>query len=201
MFVCCCADYYVVFSLLEFGSLEIEVDEVDLNGLVVCAPSFEEVAILGIPEPTRSVPLVGLVDGSVGSCGDSVALSPSFFDTVLLHGVLAGKCRTVKSILRANRLGFSRCLKDALDKVVASPHDLPSWILFLFLPLCTLRVIRSRSYKKSGKKGCSQVDGISRALRVWREPGGPEVLVRELLKEGDRHTSMVDEEGEGVRKK
>ena len=66
----------------------------------------------------------------------------------------------------------------------ASGFDLGAWILLLLLPLCTLKVNRSRTDKKYGKKKCCQVEGITRALRVWKEPGGPETLVKKVLKDG-----------------
>lgn len=97
------------------------------DDVVISAPSFDEVAIYGIPEPSRSDLLV--VDGrsvSIVELGVSSGASSSSFSAsiVLLQEVLAGKCRTVKSIPKENKLGFSRCLKATFDKVVASPQDL-----------------------------------------------------------------------------
>lgn len=103
---------------------------------------------------------------AIGEFGVSSCATCSSFsvDIVLLHDVLAGRCRIVKSIPKANRLGFSRFLKVSLGKVVASPQDLASWALLLLLSSCTLRVTRSRTNYKSGMKGCYQVEGILRAL-------------------------------------
>lgn len=171
------------------------------DGVVVFAPNFDEIAIHGIPEPSMSglVVVDGAIDISIctldrgrslgiGELGVSSSSFPA--NTDLLHKVLAGQCRTVKSIPKANRLGFSRCLKAALDKVVASPRDLASWILFLLLPYAPLGffghapitnqggrvVVRLKVFHGLFGSGESQV-----VLRLWLKSFSKKVFVGRLL--------------------
>ena len=67
------------------------------------------------------------------------------FTVALLDRLLSKRLRTVKSIPPKCRLGFSRALKGALDKVSSTPSDLSAWIALLVLPLCLLKTFSPRS--------------------------------------------------------
>ncbi|KAL8138237.1 hypothetical protein V2J09_004238, partial [Rumex salicifolius] len=60
---------------------------------------------------------------------------------------------------------------------------------------------RSRIDIKSRRKGCCQVEGTAQALQVWREPGGPEALIKEIIKEGVGDPFSLEEDDVGVGKK
>jgi hypothetical protein len=67
------------------------------------------------------------------------------FDLPLLDTLLSKGLRTVKSIPHKCRLGFSRVLKGALDKVICTPDDISCWVSLLVLPLCLLKTFCPRS--------------------------------------------------------
>ncbi|CAA0838451.1 Cytokinin riboside 5-monophosphate phosphoribohydrolase LOG3, partial [Striga hermonthica] len=129
------------------------------------------------PEPPCSAELVlarGLSQDP--SCG---------FDVGLLDSLFSKGLRTVKSIPPKCRLGFSRVLIGALDKVICKPIDLSCWVSLLVLPICILKTFRPRSCLecKSGTKRQRQEESITAAIKSWGEPGGPMFLVRETLAE------------------
>ncbi|GJX96828.1 hypothetical protein Tco_0352626 [Tanacetum coccineum] len=65
---------------------------------------------------------------------DNVGFTLPFLDSLLYKGL-----RTVKSIPPKCRLGFSRVLKGALDKVICMPDDISCWVRLFVLPLCILK--------------------------------------------------------------
>ncbi|GKA62621.1 reverse transcriptase domain-containing protein [Tanacetum coccineum] len=106
--------------------------------------------------------------------------------------------RTVKSIPPKCRLGFSRVLKGALDKVVCKPDDISCWVSLLVLPLCLLKTFcpRSNLECKSANKRQRQEESITNAIRSWGVPGGSLQLVRETLAESG--PPMLDLDGEDL---
>ncbi|GJZ77386.1 hypothetical protein Tco_0642058 [Tanacetum coccineum] len=83
------------------------------------------------------------------------------------------------------RLGFSRVLKDAIDKVICKPDNISCWISLLALPLCLLKTFRPRSSLecKSVIKRQRQEESIANAVRSWGTPGGSLHLLKETLAE------------------
>ncbi|GKA36384.1 hypothetical protein Tco_0722875 [Tanacetum coccineum] len=67
------------------------------------------------------------------------------FTLTILDRLLSKGLRTVKSIHPKCRLGFSRVLKGALDKVICTPDDISCWVSLLILPLCILKPFCLRS--------------------------------------------------------
>nr|GEW49162.1 reverse transcriptase domain-containing protein [Tanacetum cinerariifolium] len=65
------------------------------------------------------------------------------------------------------RLGFSRVLKEALDKVICTLDDISCWVSLLVLPLCLLKTFRPRSNLecKSAIKRQRQEESIVNAIR------------------------------------
>ncbi|GJR01946.1 hypothetical protein Tco_0524930 [Tanacetum coccineum] len=126
------------------------------------------------PAPTCSQ--LDHVDGLVHDIVDGFTLS--LLDSLFLKGL-----RTVKSILPKCRLGFSRVLKGALDKVISKPDDISCWVSLLVLPLCLLKTFcpRSNLERKSANKRHRQEESITNAIRSWSVPGGSLQLVRETL--------------------
>nr|GEX65042.1 hypothetical protein [Tanacetum cinerariifolium] len=61
--------------------------------------------------------------------GDEVHDLHSGFTLALLDNLFSKGLRTVKSIPMKYRLGFSRALKGALDKVICKPDDIYCWVL------------------------------------------------------------------------
>lgn len=59
-------------------------------------------------------------------------------DAVLLDYVFKAPITTVKSISHSCRMAFSQALQSALNKVVAHPESVESWVRLLLLPRCTL---------------------------------------------------------------
>lgn len=130
--------------------------------------------IFGIDRPiVPSVPLV------VAAAVDT----PPGFTIALLDSLLSKRLLTVKSIPPKCRLGFSRVLKGALDRVICKPGDISGWVRLLALPLCTLRTFcpRSNLERKSSNRRRLQEDFIVSAIRSWGEPGGDMQLVGDAL--------------------
>nr|GEY92180.1 hypothetical protein [Tanacetum cinerariifolium] len=96
------------------------------------------------------------------NCGDGVV---SLFSKGL---------RTVKSISPKCCLGFSRVLKEAIDKVICIPDDISCSVSLLVLPLCLLKSFCSRSNLKckSAIKHQRQKEIIVNVIRAWSLPGG-----------------------------
>jgi hypothetical protein len=118
------------------------------------------------------------------------------FDLPLLDTLLSKELRTVKSIPPKCRLGFSRVLKGALDKVICTPDDISSWVSLLVLPLCLLKTFSPRSNLecRSAIKRQRQEEYITNAIRSWGIPGGSLQLVREVLAESSTTWFNIDEE-------
>ncbi|XP_056688305.1 uncharacterized protein [Spinacia oleracea] len=70
------------------------------------------------------------------------------FDVALLDTLWSKRLRFVKSIPPKCRLGFSRVLKGALDKVICRPDDIACWVQLLVLPLCVLKTFSPRSNRE-----------------------------------------------------
>ncbi|GJR24060.1 hypothetical protein Tco_0972587 [Tanacetum coccineum] len=77
---------------------------------------------------------------------DSLLLDPHDGLTLsLLDSLFSKGLRTVKFIPPKCRLGFSRVLKGALDKVISKPDDISCWVSLLVLPLCLRKTFSPRS--------------------------------------------------------
>ncbi|GJT95934.1 putative reverse transcriptase domain-containing protein [Tanacetum coccineum] len=102
-----------------------------------------------------------------------------------LDSLFSKGLRTVKSIPPKCRLGFSRVLKGALDKVIRNPDDISCWVSLLALPLCLLKTFHPRSNLecKSAIKRQRQEKSIVNAIRSWGTPSGSLQLLRETLTE------------------
>ncbi|PWA64162.1 hypothetical protein CTI12_AA347150 [Artemisia annua] len=168
-------------------------------GNVVLAPSFDDVAIYGIPVPPR--PVLNTVEGIVEPVGtlatyefvvegsasvmSSLGVESTCFDINLLDRVFSRKLRTVKCIPPRLRLGFAKLFRSALDKVLASPGDLSMWVQLLILPCCVLStfVPTNRAQRRSGERERCQFDCISRAILRWRDPVDRFGLVMDRLAE------------------
>ncbi|GJS87972.1 ribonuclease H-like domain-containing protein [Tanacetum coccineum] len=107
------------------------------------------------------------------------------FTLTLLDRLLSKGLRTVKSIPPKSRLGFSKVLKGALDKVICTPDDISCWVSLLVLPLCLLKTFSPRSNLecKSATKRQRQEECIASGIRSWGMPGGCLQLLRETLAE------------------
>ncbi|GJZ67415.1 hypothetical protein Tco_0630655 [Tanacetum coccineum] len=93
------------------------------------------------------------------------------------------------------RLGFSRALKGALDKVICKPDDISCWVSLLALPICLLKTFRPRSNLecKSAIKRQSQEESIVKAIRSWGTSGGSFQLLRKTLAESSPAFLDVDD--------
>ncbi|GJY22392.1 putative reverse transcriptase domain-containing protein [Tanacetum coccineum] len=130
---------------------------------------------------------------------DSLVLDPhDGFTLSLLDRLFSKGLRTVKSIPPKCRLGFSRVLKGALDKVISKPGDISCWVSLLVLPLCLLKTFcpRSNLECKSANKRQRQEESVTNAIRSWGVPGGSLQLVRETLAESA--PPMLDLDGEDL---
>ncbi|GJR40673.1 putative reverse transcriptase domain-containing protein [Tanacetum coccineum] len=116
------------------------------------------------------------------------------FTLTLLDHLLSKGLRTVKSIPPKCRLGFSRVLKGALDKVICTPDDISCWVSLLVLPICLLKTFRPRSNLecKSASKRQHQEECIASGIRSWGTPGGSLQLLRETLAEPTPLLSDID---------
>ncbi|GKE75245.1 hypothetical protein Tco_1537286 [Tanacetum coccineum] len=117
------------------------------------------------------------------------------FTLSLLDSLFSKGLRTIKSIPPKCRLGFSRVLKEALDKVICKPDDISCWVSLLVLPLCLLKTFcpRSNLECKSANKRQRQEESIINAIRSWGVPGGSLQLVRETLAESASPMLDLDE--------
>ncbi|GJR78905.1 hypothetical protein Tco_0149690 [Tanacetum coccineum] len=97
--------------------------------------------------------------------GDEVHDLHGGFTLALLDSLFSKGLRTVKSIPSTRRLGFSRVLKGALDKVICKPNDISCW-----------------------------EESIVNAIRSWGMPGSSLQLFRKTLAESSRNLSDVDDE-------
>ncbi|GJV26568.1 hypothetical protein Tco_1379263 [Tanacetum coccineum] len=129
------------------------------------------------------------VDGLLHDQHDGFTLS-------LLDSMFSKGLCTVKSIPPKCRLGFSRVLKGALDKVICNPDDISCWVNLLVLPLCLLKTFHPRSNLecKSANKRQHQEESIINAIRYWSVPGGSLQLVKETLAEFAYPMLDVDKE-------
>ncbi|GKE56325.1 hypothetical protein Tco_1495510 [Tanacetum coccineum] len=118
------------------------------------------------------------------------------FTLALIDSLFSKGLRTVKSIPPKCRLGFSRVLKGALDKVICKPDDISYWVSLLVLPLCLLKTFRPRSNleSKSANKRQRQEESIVNAIRSCSVLGGSLQLVRETSAELSPPFLDVDEE-------
>ncbi|GJZ14242.1 hypothetical protein Tco_0549472 [Tanacetum coccineum] len=118
------------------------------------------------------------------------------FTLSLLDSLFSKGLRTVKSIPPKCRLGFSRVLKGALDKVICKPDDISCLVSLLVLPLCLLKTFCPRSNLEcwSANKRQRQEESITNAIRSWGVPGGSLQLVRETLTEYAYPMLDLDEE-------
>ncbi|GJT52464.1 hypothetical protein Tco_0978621 [Tanacetum coccineum] len=127
---------------------------------------------------------------------DLVQFQHGGFTLALLDSLFSKGLRTVKSIPPKCHLGFSRALKEALDKVICTPDDISCWVSLLVWPLCLLKTFRPRSNLecKSAIKRQRQEESILNAIRSWSLPGGSLQVMRETLAESSPPLSDVDEE-------
>nr|GEV04500.1 putative reverse transcriptase domain-containing protein [Tanacetum cinerariifolium] len=99
---------------------------------------------------------------------------PSSLTYDLRDSLFSKGLRTVKPIPPKCRLGFSRVLKGALDKLICKPDDMSCWVSLLVLPLCLLKTVvpRSNLECKSAIKRQHQEQSIANAIQSWSVPGG-----------------------------
>nr|GFA08132.1 hypothetical protein [Tanacetum cinerariifolium] len=118
------------------------------------------------------------VDGLVHDQHDGFTLS-------LLYSLFSKGLLTIKSIPPKCRLGFSRVLKGALDKVICKPDDISCWVSLLVLPLCFLKIFfpMSNLECRSTNKRQRQEESITNDIRSWGVPRGSLQLMRETLAE------------------
>ncbi|KAJ0599143.1 putative reverse transcriptase domain, exostosin [Helianthus annuus] len=158
----------------------------------------DEDFVVGIPRPQDSG-MVFELRTPQGVTGD-VALLERFFSLPV---------RTVKSIPPSCRLAFAQALTGAIHTVVASPGTVENWVKLLLLPRCTLKVVKpsSRQERRSGNRKSLQCDSILRALAMWKESSGFEVLVNSLLADsgedvvrgGEAHREIAEEVSPNIR--
>ncbi|GJU53878.1 hypothetical protein Tco_1227592 [Tanacetum coccineum] len=118
------------------------------------------------------------------------------FTLSLLDSLFSKGLCMVKSIPAKCRLGFSRVLKGAIDKVICNPDDISCWVSLLVLPLFLLKTFcpRSNLECKSANKRQRQEESITNAINSWGVPGGSLQLVRETLAESVSPMLDRDEE-------
>ncbi|GJW55617.1 hypothetical protein Tco_0099702 [Tanacetum coccineum] len=93
-------------------------------------------------------------------------------------------------------LGFSRVLKEALDKVIYTPDDISCCMSLLVLLIFLLKTfhLRSNLECKSAVKCQHQEESIVNAIRSWSLPGCSLQVMRVTLAESSPPLSDVDEE-------
>ncbi|GJZ69890.1 putative reverse transcriptase domain-containing protein [Tanacetum coccineum] len=169
------------------------------GGVVVPAPCFEEVAIIGIPVPPRPdlcmvdstspgtlrTDSEAFVDGVVSQVVHSLGVESICFDINLLSRVFLKKLRIVKCISPRLRLGFAKLFCGALENVLVNPRDLSVWVQLLILPCCVLStfVPTNRAQRRSGERERCQFESISRAILRWKDPVDRLGLVSDRLAE------------------
>ncbi|GJZ83117.1 hypothetical protein Tco_0648290 [Tanacetum coccineum] len=128
---------------------------------------------------------------------DLVQVPHGGFTLALLDSLFSKGLCTVKSIPPRCRLGFSRVLKEALDKVIYTPDDISCWVSLLVLPLCLFKTFYPRSNLecKSAIKRQRQEESIVNVIRSWSLSGGILQLMKEALAESSPPLSDVAEEG------
>ncbi|PWA62507.1 hypothetical protein CTI12_AA360760 [Artemisia annua] len=178
------------------------------HGVVIPAPSFDEVAIYGIPMSRRPVLNVGDSDAdeSVGTLAideavveganflmPSLSVESACFDINLLSRVFSKKLHTVKCIPPRLRLGFAKLFRNALDNVLACPGDLSVWVQLIILPSCVLStfVPTNRAQRRTGERERCQFECISQAILRWRDPVDRLGLVLDRLVEVTPAVSKV----------
>ncbi|GKF07114.1 hypothetical protein Tco_0041338, partial [Tanacetum coccineum] len=119
---------------------------------------------------------------------DLVQVQHGGFTLALLNSLFSKGLRTVKFIPPKCHLGFSRVLKEALDKVICTPDDISCWVSLLVLSLCLLKTFRPAIKRQL------QEESIVNAIRSWSFPGGSLQVMRETLVESSPPLSDVDEE-------
>ncbi|GKB91100.1 hypothetical protein Tco_0963372 [Tanacetum coccineum] len=102
-------------------------------------------------------------------CHPLIMVKHDGFTLALFDSLFAKGLRTVKSIPPKCRLGFSRALRGALDKVICKADDISSWVSLLVLPLCILKTFCSMSNLecKSANKHQREEESITNAIRSW----------------------------------
>ncbi|GJZ93341.1 putative reverse transcriptase domain-containing protein [Tanacetum coccineum] len=127
---------------------------------------------------------------------DLVQVQHGGFTLALIDSLFSKGLRIVKSIPPKCRLGFSRVLKEALDKVICTPDDISCWVSLLVLSLCLLKTFRPRSNLecKSAIKRQRQKESIVNVIRSWSLPGGSLQVMRETLAASYPLLFDVDEE-------
>nr|GEV89797.1 hypothetical protein [Tanacetum cinerariifolium] len=144
-----------------------------------CGDGVVQFVLYDLTKPQAPSPAqLDQVDGGVHDLHSGFTLA--HLDSLFSKGL-----RTVKSIPPKCRLGFSRALKGALDKVIGKPDDISCWVSLLVLPLCLFKTFRPRSNFecKSAIKRQRQIECIINAIRSWGMPGGSLQLLRETLAE------------------
>ncbi|GJZ93432.1 hypothetical protein Tco_0665497 [Tanacetum coccineum] len=81
--------------------------------------------------------------------GDLMHAELDGFTLSVLDRLFSKGLRTVKSIPPKCRLGFSRFLRVALDKVICKPDDVACWVSLLVLPLCLLKTFNPGTLRET----------------------------------------------------
>ncbi|GJV39914.1 hypothetical protein Tco_1418354 [Tanacetum coccineum] len=129
-----------IFSRIGFAIAKREAEGSDFVSPLDCGDGVVRFVLYDLTKPHVPSSLEQLDD-----VDDLVQVQHGGFSLALLDSLfLKGLC-TVKSITLKCRLGFSRVLKEALDKVICTPDDISCWVSLLVLPLCLLKTFRPRS--------------------------------------------------------
>ncbi|GJY89780.1 hypothetical protein Tco_0504976, partial [Tanacetum coccineum] len=137
------------------------------GGVVVSAPCFKEVAIIGILVPPR--PDLSVVDST------SPGTLPTDSEVLMIGGPLF----PVHSLGAEHFCG-------ALDNVRVKTRGFGSvWVQLLILPCCVLStfVPTNRAQRRSGERERCQFESISRAILRWKDPVDRLGLVSDRLAE------------------
>ncbi|XP_026456101.1 uncharacterized protein LOC113357055 isoform X2 [Papaver somniferum] len=155
------------------------------QGDIVSAPDI----VIGVDALSSS--MASTIVGNVQS-GDRALPSVS---SELLNIVFQANIPIVSSIPPKCRLHFARVFKTVLQKVIALPNDLASWIHLLLFPICTLHSYtpQSSQEEKASNRKNLQVQSINLSLSQWDETNGCMRLVEKLLEEHGLRQKLLDE--------
>lgn len=169
------------------------------NGNILNGPfngRHADFLIHGIDKPQAASNLAE-VDASEGS------LEPNGLSLELLDSVFQKQFTTTSSIPPPCRLNFSRALKNALDKVLANPSELSSWIQLLLLPICTLNLYipNNASEARSSTRKKLQIAAINQALLEWGQPNGCIYIIQRLLELFRQNQQLQQQRKQPLREK
>lgn len=124
---------------------------------------FALVTVLGIDDPSSFIASITAVTENTDTTLPTVSLE-------LLNMVFRANIPTVSSIPPKCRLHFKRTFKSVLQRVVASPKELSSWIHLFFFPGMHSSYIYST--KQSGGEVSQQTEAAGFVHQFGPEPVG-----------------------------